>query len=265
MAHLVTAKTLLDAWIRGALHVLHNGPLLNLTLEITSPNRLGGTRTLSKRIDEFLIDAKEMPSHTVAETIFPAVEYRRHGIEGVFSVYPEKVFPAIKGHPKVQWGTYVYRLVRRQRIGGQTFNPLECILDAMRQELNSNTGTKRSRYELGVLDLNFDLPIYDQSTDGSRCIGAPCLSHLSFKLFEDAVHLIAFYRSHDYSAKAYGNLLGLARLQACVADETGQKMGTLTVHSSYAYADDHKRALRSCIKDLRRALNDSGEDDVMAP
>ena len=263
MAHLVTEKTLLDAWIHGALHVLDNGPLLNLSLEITSPNQPGGTRTLSKRIDEFLIGATEMPSHTIAETIFPAVEYRRHGIEGVFSVYPDKVYPAIKGHPKVRWGTYAYRLVRRQGIDGQTFNPLECIVDAMKQELNSNA-PKRSRYELGISNVNFDLPVYDQSTDGSRCIGSPCLSHLSFKLFEGAVHLTAFYRSHDYSAKAYGNLLGLARLLACVAQETKQKIGTLTVHSSYAYAVHHKRALRTCIEDLKCALGDDGDDDVVA-
>lgn len=262
MAHLITTETLVDAWVGGALHVLAQGPTLNLLLEVTSPDQRGGDRKVARRIDQFLIGAKEMPSHTVAETIFPAVAYRHHGIAGVFDVYPEEMYPAIKGHRKIQWGTYAYRLVRRKRTGGQTFNPLERIMDAMRQEL-ALRGPKRSRYELGVSDINFDLPIYDQSTDGARRMGAPCLSHLSFKLLGGAVHLTAIYRSHDYSVKVFGNLLGLARLLACVATETAQQMGTLTVHSSYAYANRHRRALRSCIEDVQCALRGRGEDDVV--
>ena len=58
--------------------------------------------------------------HTVAETIFPAVEYRDRGIEGVLEFYPEKVYRAIKRHPSITWGTYAYRLVRRRDADGQT-------------------------------------------------------------------------------------------------------------------------------------------------
>lgn len=252
MAHVVTTRTLVDAWTQGALHVLDEGPTLNLLLEVTSPNQCGADRSASRRIDQFLIDAGEMPSHTVAETIFPALEYRRHGIRGVYEVYPEKVYPAIEPHPKVRWGTYAYRLVRRRRVDGGEFNPLKCIVDSMRQEHNSRA-TMPSRYELGVSNIDLDLPMYDQSKDGTRRMGAPCLSHLSFKLLGGTVHLTAFYRSHDYACKAYGNLLGLARLQACVSAETGGQMGTLTVVSSYAYANRYKRALRSCLKDIQRA------------
>ena len=135
MAHLVTTNTLVDAWIGGALHVLDNGPTRGLFLDVSSPDQRGGGRVVSRRIDQFLIDAQEMPSHTVAETIFPALEYRRHGIGGVFDVYPEEIYPKIKGHPKVRWGTYAYRLVRRRHVDGLMFNPLECIVDAMRRSL----------------------------------------------------------------------------------------------------------------------------------
>lgn len=48
----------------------------------------------------------------------------------------------------------------------------------------------------------------------------------------------AFYRSHDYHFKAPGNLLGLAQLQACVANEVEAEIGELNVHSSWAYVDD---------------------------
>lgn len=263
MAHPVTTKTLVDAWIEGALHVLDKGPTLNLLLEVTSPNLHGGDRSVSRRIDQFLIDAREMPSHTVAETIFPALEYKRHGIKGVYEVYPDEIYPAIKRHPKVRWGTYAYRMVRRKRIDGDDFNPLKCIVNAIRQELRLR-GAQSSRYELGISDINFDLPIYDQTIDGTRRMGAPCLSHLSFKLIEGEVHLTAFYRNHDYAFKAYGNLLGLARLQACVAAETKQQVGTLTVISSRAYTKGRRRALRSCIESVQCTMGASGERNVMA-
>jgi hypothetical protein len=66
-------------------------------------------------------------------------------------------------------------------------------------------------------------------------MGGPCLSHLSFKYSAGAVHLTALYRSHEYRYKTLGNLLGLARLQGCVAQEVGAAIGTLVVHSTYAW------------------------------
>ena len=47
--------------------------------------------------------------YTVSETIFPGAEYRRRGLHGVFDFYPEEVYPAIKKHPSIRWGTYAYR------------------------------------------------------------------------------------------------------------------------------------------------------------
>ena len=259
MAYLITAENLLDAWTRGALHVLKSGPMLNLSLEITWPHRRGGDSTIATRIDRFLEEAGQMPIHTVAETIFPAAEYRRHGIEGVFEVYPNQIYPNIKRHPRVRWGTYAYRLVRRKDTNGDEFNPLENVIDAVKKELDRH-GPMSSRYELGLLDI----PIYDQIADGKRRMGAPCLSHLSFKLFDNAVHLVAFYRSHDYSYKVFGNLLGLARLLASVASETRQQMGTLVVHSSYAWIGSPKRKLQACIQDVQNSLQSPGDDHVLA-
>lgn len=64
--------------------------------------------------------------------------------------------------------------------------------------------------------------------------------------------MIALYRSHDYRYKVPGNLLGLARLQGCVVREVGGSVGSLTVHSSYAYLNGSKAAMRSLLRDLRQ-------------
>ena len=114
------------------------------------------------------------------------------------------------------------------------------------------SGPKNSCYELGVAEGEYDLPLHSTAEDGSRRMGGPCLSHLSFKLFEGAVHLTALYRSHDYRYKVPGNLLGLARLQSCVAHEVGRDIGPLVVHSSYAYLTGSRVRMRTLLSDLRR-------------
>ena len=226
MNTLIEADTRLDAWMQAADYLLDYGPMLNLTLAIESPTTGGSNHA----IDKFLADESQFPMHTVAETIFPGVEYRRRGLRGGLDFYPEKVYPAIRKHPSIRWGTYAYRLVRRRIANGKHINPLQQMIEKMQSEI-TNAGPKRSCYELGVAEGEYDMPLHSPADDGARRMGGPCLSHLSFKLFDAAVHLTAFYRSHDYRYKVPGNLLGLARLQDCVAHEVGGSTGSLVVHS----------------------------------
>ena len=246
MTTLVETDGLLRAWHEAAGRLLTAGPLLNVILSVANPK---GDRNLShavSRIDTFLRAEGQAPTHTVAETIFPGWLYTRRGIDGVFDYYPEKVYPQLRPRG---WGTYAYRLVRRRDHKGELFNPLKQTLQKMQDELRFR-GPKRSCYEIGISSPPYELPIYDTPIDCKRRRGGPCLSHLSFKLFADSVHLTAFYRSHDYSYKVFGNLLGLARLQAFVARETRQRVGTLVVHSSYAFLTGNKTPLRSLLYDL---------------
>ena len=247
MVKLIKVDTRLDAWMTAADYLLKRDPVLNLVLAIGSPATGGSNPT----IDKFLTDEGQSPMYTVAETIFPGYEYCRRGLRGVFDFYPDTVYPAIKKHPQIRWGTYAYRLVRRRVAGGKDINPLEQMIDKMKSEI-AVPGTKRSCYELGVAEGEYDLPLYSPADDGTRRMGGPCLSHLSFKLFEDAVHLTAFYRSHDYRYKVPGNLLGLARLQHCVAREIGRDIGSLTVHSSYAYLGGSKTRMQTLLNNLRQ-------------
>ena len=247
MVKLIEAKTRLDTWITAADYLLEHGPALNLVLAIEFP--ASGRRNAI--IDKFLAEEDEPPMHTVAETIFPAFEYRRRGLRGVLDFYPDEVYPSINIHPSIRWGTYAYRLVRRRGAGGDYINPLKQLIEKMQDEA-SKPGPKKSCYELGIAESEYDLPLYSPASDGKRRMGGPCLSHLSFKLFAGKVHLTAFYRSHDYRYKVPGNLLGLARLQACVAHETGQCIGSLVVHSSYAYLNGSKTCIRTLLHELRR-------------
>ena len=263
MAKLIQTAAWLDAWVEAAEFLLTNGPMLNLVLEIGEPGKRGYPKAAEQRLDDFFVAENQLPIHTVAETIFPASEYRQRGLKGVYDDYPEKTFPAIKPHPNILWGTYAYRLVRRKTADGKDMNPLRQMIDNMKMELATKR-TMKSRYDINVAEGEYDLPLYNTAKDGKRRRGGPCLSHLSFKLFVGAVHLAAFYRSHDYRYKVPGNLLGLARLQDCVAKETGQDMGTLVVHSSYATLGGSERRLRKLLDDLRSLKEAHEETDVLA-
>lgn len=262
MAMLIKADTLLDAWMKAADHLLDCGAILNLILAIESPRFGGGNATIGT-IDKFLAEENQFPTHTVAETIFPGMEYRQRGLRGVLDFYPEEVYPAIKKHPSIRWGTYAYRLVRRRTAGGKHVNPLQQMIEKMQSEI-ATPGPTRSCYEIGVAEGEYDLPLYSPASDGARRMGGPCLSHLSFKLFQDAVHLTALYRSHDYRHKVPGNLLGLARLQDCVAREVGRPLGSLTVHSSYAYLGGSKADMRTLLKNLRQGKEREESRNVVA-
>ena len=263
MVKLIETDNRLGAWMTGVEFLLDSGPSLNVVLVIGSPGSSGLRLAASRYIDKFLIDNEQLPMHSVAETIFPGYEYRKRGLRGVFEVYPDEVYPAIKKHPKISWGTYAYRLVRRQRANGELMNPLEQMIVKMKKELASNA-PKRSCYDLGVTEGEYDLPLYNTAKDGTRHMGGPCLTHLSFKLFDGAVHLVAFYRSHDYTYKVPGNLLGLARLQDCVAREIGQPVGSLVVHSSYAFLAGGKGRMRTLLNTIRTITDPEEATNVLA-
>ena len=246
--------TRFEAWADATEHLIEAEAALNVILAIKTPESDGpASLRLNERMDSYLKAHDEYSVHTVAETIFPGWEYKRRGLSGVFETYANEEFPTLsKGSPK-SWGTYAHRLVRRRTAEGKEVNPLELMIEKMKTELASGN-RKQACYEIGVAEGEYDLPLYNTVDDDWRHMGGPCLSHVSFKLFEGEVHLTALYRSHDYLFKAFGNMLGLARLQACVAHEVGQPVGSLVVHSTYAYRDSKgaKGDARTLLRELRQ-------------
>ncbi len=249
MTRLFSVETRLEGWLDATEYLLDAETQLNIILAINSPLSDGPrTRDVMDRVDEFYAEEDQFPLHTVAETIFPGWEYTRRGLSGVFEKYPDEDYGAIA----TRWGTYAHRLLRRRDAEGGVFNPLETLIKKMKREASRHGGFK-SAYELGVSEGEYDLPLYNTANDRRLTRGGPCLSHLSFKLFQEQVHLTAIYRSHDYRYKVLGNMLGLARLQACVAHEVGVGVGSFVVHSTYAFcsAGRGKRRLQELVADLR--------------
>jgi len=230
-----------EAWLKAA-HLLldREDRIYNLVVEIEKPDSATpASRAIEARVDDFLRQHDKHPIHTVAETIFPATEYRTKGLAGVFA-YAESIYPEIKSVAGNTKGTYALRLVKRLTSEGERLNPLELAIEKLRRQLKAKS-TKRAVYELDLSMEALDLKFYDPEQDHNNAVGGQCLSHVSLKLGPShELYLTALYRYQFFIQKALGNFKGLARLQACIANEVGIPIGPLVCHATLAVLDDDK-------------------------
>jgi thymidylate synthase len=133
------------------------------------------------------------------------------------------------------WGRYFERLTAWKKVKDKeviVINPLDELIQFMRTQINSGR-TYRNTYEM---------TIYDPARDAGKVSNRQCLSFLSFKLTDTKVLLLTvMYRNHAYVARGLGNFLGLGRLQAFVAAQSGAKLGSLTCISTHAEIDASKK------------------------
>ena len=123
----IIATSRADAWVKAVTTIIENqdGEVYNLIVEIADgTSSTPADQSAESIVNKFLVTRGSQPLQTVAETIFPASEYRRHGRDGVYSHYPVNVYPAIKEG----WGTYAYRILRRKSDANEEYNPLrDCV------------------------------------------------------------------------------------------------------------------------------------------
>lgn len=256
MIHHVEAKTCPEAWLKASEYLLkqQDYTAYSMILDIETPVAMTPADfDVFAEVDNFLRSHNQYPLVTVAGTIFPGGLYRKHGRAGVYEIYPKEVYPKAKE----QWGTYAFRLVRRTRHDGIEMNPLQVLVEKLQRQLKTEHPL-RAAYELNAVDCFADLPIYEATSDSTRTLSQPCLSHLSFRIKGGKfLMLTALYRSHYYVRKTLGNLLGLAQLQGFVAKETGLNVGPLICHSTFATLDreagewdksDIETLIRNCQK-----------------
>ena len=255
MIHPISAKTSTEAWLRAVnlLNGMKGRCAYNVILGINDPITLSPTdKRIVEVLDRFLVSHDTEPVATVAGTIFPAAHYRKRGERGVLEDFPNKIYPKLKKH----WGTYAGRMLIRKNRNGQDTNPLETIINKLRQQ-TQRRGALRAIYEVSLVDIFADLPVYDHGSDARRTLNQPCLVHLSFKLREDhGLMLTALYRSHYYVARALGNLMGLSQLLFFVARESGLKPRGLVCHSTFARLDMDGRWTVPKLKQLIAECNE---------
>ncbi len=265
---LINAQTCTKAWLAAAKHlrVQDNWRDYNVIIEIAEPMSLPPEdKEVHDLVDNFLAEKADKRLSTIVNTIFPATLYSRHGRAGVFEEYP-KMWPTLKEHPDIHWGTYFRRMTNRSKPGTPEINPLDKLIKKLAAQV-AGRGPKHGIYEMGVIEIDDDIPIYDPTSDSGYTMGGPCLSHLSFKLKSDrSLMLTALYRSHYYIHRALGNLYGLAWLQHFVAAEAGIETAELVCISSMATLDTEgwkKRDVTRLLDDCEQAIGPDCLDQDM--
>lgn len=241
-------ETIYSAWVQAIEHLLScpENTDFNVILQINNPMAFEASDRNVREIVNTFLTKWSQPLDTVAQTIFPLNQYYKNGVEGVYTKYPEVIYPKIKS----EWGFYAYRLVRIQdgdkgkdvlvdAKTGQPINPLGKIIEKLKNYYNN---PKKAIYELNTINPVLDIPLYRASHDRCYTMGGPCLSHISFKVVEkEYLSLTAFYRSHYYIQRALGNLMGLTWLLYFACKESGFKPAQLTCISSMAKLESKRK------------------------
>lgn len=247
MAFSLCGETLTDAWLAALEHLHdHDGEQLNLVTEIADPEPELANSQVIAELDGWLLRKQKQRVDTVANTIFPAAFVRGGASRQQLYNRYLALLPRLRRQKGSGPGTYFGRLIEYPASAdvraGTTFNQIEAIIQKIEIQLRSNGPEKRFTYQA---------QIFVPSRDTMSIMSFPCMSFVSFQLYEKRLCLTAFYRNQYYFERALGNFVGLAQLQRFVADEIGLDQGSLTVHACHAQIDvlgkrDREQLIRAC-------------------
>lgn len=172
------------------------------------------------------------------------------------------VYPALRqAHPENTKGTYFGRMIGWPGHAGSDLDalgPVNQLQDRIVQ-LRRQHGQKRPKLTFnasGLVLSNTAAAGMPEATSGAeggadddltvnvlrptdgRTRSFPCLTHVDIGVHNGLVNLVAVYRLQQVITKAYGNMLGLARLQAFIAQQTGYGVGELGIHATMASLRD---------------------------
>lgn len=246
MAAFVSEKNVSTAWL-AALDALltAGGDAVNLTVSIADPTAEDdGIRQV---LDRFIAEQRRAKPRsverlsTVANTIFPSAWYlpERLGPNAAEHLYEIERTTRPVSRRRNRRGTYFERMVAWPG-GTEEFNQLDQAVRRLRSA-RARGHQRGHEYEVGVSTPTDEIAVPVIVAGKDRSVrGFPCLSHMSFSLLHDAVHLLAVYRSHDFVSRAYGNYIGLGRVLQFVAHESGFLVGELVCASASATAETHR-------------------------
>lgn len=171
------------------------------------------------------------PIDEVRNTIFPAAMAERYTDPSELAQEYMEDYELRRSLAGGQ-GTYFGRICRYPHPKG----PATPQLDVVTRRLREARHDKRWR---AVYQVN----IYAEHADQEKKRGFfPCMAHLGFQLAHgpgadtkpDRLDCVALYRNQDLTVKGYGNYLGVAQLQAYLAQATGFTPGELMIVAGHA-------------------------------
>ncbi len=258
--------TLSEAWA-GALAATAarpGGQAVHLLMTVTQP--CAELPEVRRAVDDVLSEIRQQSVETVAGTIFPASLYpipnnawepdlatdEQARIDRAATTLYDRygaMLPLLRTEKGNSKGTYFQRMISYPGPESGGFNQLQARIAAMRSLRRAGTRTGNylnielaqdgqpiERGEPGdVAQAGVGLQLLRPEQGQPR--GFPCLVHVDLTMEHDRLHVLAVYRRQNLITKAYGNLLGLSRLQAFLCQQTGLQLGQLAVMATFADAE----------------------------
>jgi len=216
----------------------------DLAVEITNPES-PESMSIRSGLEAELARQDLHSIETVANTIFP-LNLRLTSLDrNEFFTRYRRMVPKLRRFPGNHHGLYFDRLTAWPPGGVDSVNQVGAVINRM---LDERTGR-------GPLRFIYDMSLFSPSHD-SRPVGFPCLAYLNVKLDGGQLRLTAHYRNHYFVERAYGNYLGLARLQGFIASEVGLELGPLTCISGHAELEQ-KHATAPFVSWLRAMIEET--------
>lgn len=256
MSRLITARNTSEAWVSAAASLLANGNrVTHLMVEIAEPQvEVPAAR---KVVDRFFSEYEALGYGTVdkvADTLFPSDYYDPTEPDSAAKLF-ERWQEAREFESKtVPAGDYFGRMVDYPASTGAV-NQLQRVIERLKWA----RGQGRRNGNITEVAIDFadtHLRIQDPGKDTS-IMGFPCLSHVSITLADGRIHGSAVYRAQDFTLKAYGNYVGLARVIVFLAEESGFDPGELLCVATCATLEYHKAGatrVRKLISDCNSEL-----------
>lgn len=260
MSHFIEpTDNLADAWheILAFTNAQPDGTATNVMMTVTQPRQLGRAEALAA-VDDVLQRKGEHPVATVANTLFPSSLYPDPGLDwspdlahadaarldsAAETLYTEygRILPSLRRLHGNHSGTYFSRMITWPGNVGNGRNQLDDRIHYLRIAHTNRQMTHNADDVAIVGDAELEDPILsgiqEYAASDIRQIGFPCLVHIDLSVHAGAMSLTAVYRHWHLITRAYGNLVGLARLQRFLAQQTGYDVGELVVLAGYANAE----------------------------
>lgn len=237
LSKLIQANDISSTWLAGAKYLIDcGGSAYGLVVEIENP--LQEDSRVRALLDDLLLAKGKQPIDTVASTIFPSgLDHPCQGRERLYHRY-RHILPRLhKIERRNRRGLYFERLISWPLASDEEINQVEETIRKLQTE-RRRSNPLRSIYEMGVY-----VPGRDH-----RPIGFPCLSSISMELQSDRLHLVALYRNQYFVERAYGNYVGLARLQGFICREVSCMPGHLMIVSGHVELNIAKGAVKQLIR-----------------
>ncbi|TCK65834.1 hypothetical protein [Curtobacterium sp. PhB136] len=270
--------TIGEAWARTLEGVTAaGGSAVHVVTTITDPAGRDDSK-LRGVADRYLVERYIGNHHvqtvqTVANTIFPKSFYRSPGYswapelkgteeETALNAAADELYarynrnlPHLRQFNKT--GTYFQRMIAWDNKKGQGYNQVAARIKKLRSDRSQNWSTSNAADLAVAGDGELEAAgLQTFASTDERTRGFPCLVHVDLTVRDKTLHVSALYRHQYLITKAYGNALGLARLQAFIAEQTGYAVGELTILGTYSDTESRiwtKAGVREILADLRDA------------